>query len=101
MFVSACECVHAYYLQLQVVSQAGRAVHSQQDGMFLLGAKAQGQPVSSGAGTLIGRPGVDHHPAVPAKDVGGASWSEQEELNKKCMNCELCGLAPQKKQARI
>lgn len=71
--------VHAYYLQLQVVSQAGRTINSQENGMFLLGAETQGQSVSSGAGTLIGRPGVDHHPAVPAKDVGGASWSEQGE----------------------
>lgn len=77
--MSACEGVCAYYLQLQVVSQAGRAVHSQQDGVFLLGAKAEGQPVGSGAGTLVRRPGVDHHPTVPAKDVGGASCCKEEK----------------------
>lgn len=49
--------------------------------MFLLGAEAKSQPVRPGAGTLIRRPRVNHHAAVPAKDIGGPSWTAQRKTN--------------------
>lgn len=69
--------VWTYYLKLKVVSQARRAVHPQQNGVFLLGAEPEGQPVRPGAGTLVRRPRVDHHTSVTAKDIGGPSWLTQ------------------------
>lgn len=41
-FFSSNYLVCTYYLQLEVVSQAGRAVHSKQNGVFLLGAEPEG-----------------------------------------------------------
>ena len=63
----------SYYVQLQVVSQSVGALHANQNGVLLLGAEPHGEPVSPGAGAVVGRPGVrDEGPSFP-KYVRGPS----------------------------
>lgn len=69
-----------YYLQLKVVSQPRRAVHPEQNSVFLLGAEPKGEPVCPGAGTFIGGPRVDHHASITPKDISGPSWSTQIKI---------------------
>lgn len=71
-------CTH--YLQLEVVSEARRTVHPEQNGMFLLGAEAKGKSVRPGAGTFIRGPCVNHHTSITAKDVSSPSWPTKIEI---------------------
>lgn len=67
-----------YDVQLQVVAEAGGAVHSHQDGAPLVRAEAHGQAVHSRAGPVIGGPRVGNEcPPLP-KNVRGPGCREKE-----------------------
>lgn len=68
------------------------ALHSHQDGVLLLSAEAHGQPVGSGAGPLIGRPGErDERPPL-SEDVSGPSWRRRhsEKLQSETIEGTFC-----------
>ncbi len=68
-----CVCLcKTHNLKLQVVSQAGRAVHPNQHCILLLGAKADSQPVSSCARSVVGRPCVHNEPSITSEYVCGS-----------------------------
>lgn len=77
LFDKLCVFVCTYNLQLKVVSQARCAVHTEQNGMLLLGAEPEGKSICPGAGPLIRWPRVNHQASITAKDVSGPSWSAQ------------------------
>lgn len=63
-------------MQLKIVSEPMGALHPHQDGVLLLRAEAHGQPVGSGAGTLIGGPGeCDQSSSLP-EDIRGPGWEQ-------------------------
>lgn len=74
------------------------ALHPHQDGILLLRAEAHGQPVGSGAGTLIGGPGkCDEGPALPENICGpGWEWRQRETLEE----CEQAMWSPSGTNAR-
>lgn len=86
-----CDC-STHYVQLQIVSEPMGALHSHQDGVLLLSAEAHGQPVGSGAGPLIGRPGErDERPPL-SEDVSGPSWRRRhsEKLQSETIEGTFC-----------
>lgn len=96
--------VCTYYLQLKVVSQARRAVHPEQNGVFLLGAEAKGEPVCPGAGAFIGGPRVNHHASIAPKDISSPSWYAQIKTHLKVSmsTChEQCYLSSQVPYCRL
>lgn len=61
--------VRTYYVQHEIVPQTRCAVNPNQDAIFQGGAKANGQPVSPGARSLIGWPLECNEASSFAKDV--------------------------------
>lgn len=72
-----------YNVQLQVVPEAGGAVHSNQHSAPLVGAEAHSQAVHPRAGPVIGGPCVGDERSPLPKDVCGPSCREKE-TEKKC-----------------
>lgn len=68
----------AYNVQLQVVSEAGGAVHSHQHSAPLVRAEAHGQAVHPRARPVIGGPRVGDERSPLPKDVCGPGCKEKE-----------------------
>ena len=66
-----------YYVQLKVVSEPMGALHPHQDGVLLLRAEAHGQPVGSGAGSLVGGPGERDESPPLTEDIRGPGWEQR------------------------
>ncbi len=89
-----CVCLcKTHNLKLQVVSQAGRAVHPNQHCILLLGAKADSQPVSSCARSVVGRPCVHNEPSITSEYVCGSRCRtrKREKQNIKSKNIKVSG----------
>lgn len=59
----------SYYVQLQVISQSLGTLHSDQNGLLQLSAKAHCQPVCPCARPVIGWPGVCDEGSASSEDV--------------------------------
>lgn len=67
-----------YDVQLQVVPEAGGAVHPHQHGAPLVRAEAHGQAVHPRARPVVGRPCVGDERSPLPKDVCGPGCREKE-----------------------
>lgn len=68
-----------YYVQHEVVPQAGSTVDADQDALLQGGAEAHGQPVRAGAGPLVGRPHERDEASALPEDVRCPSWRRRGE----------------------
>lgn len=88
-------------MQLQVVPEAGGAVHSHQHSTPLVGAEAYGQAVHPRAGSVIGGPCVGDECSPFPKDVCGPSCREKRMERRNCQWVLGVGWGPEPEHTKV